>query len=824
MSGIVLSSSVRQNLLSLQSTADLLATTQNRLSTGKKVNTALDNPTNYFTAASLDNRASDINNLLDGIGNGVQVLQAANTGLTSLQKLVDSAKSVATQALQATVGYSTKSSVSVTINGATANNLLGTGAPIDGSVNGANEVNNQAVVYSASTGVGTAIAGTNQTAFVSGAATLGGQLFSGSATNASGTTLLSGLTDSSGTPQGIANNDTITINGKTITFQTGAAALAGSGTAYTLGIGSNLNALASALDTLQGNTGTGSVASTVTGGKIQLNSGVAANLSISGSTGVLANLGLTGSTTATRTGGVTNTAAVTTGSTLLSGIQVPGGADGLTSGLTTADYLIVNNKTITFNAGTTTTGSIAGNNLSIGIGAGSTADIDALRGYISAATGGSTTVSGGKLNLTTSTTADISLAGSLSGTLTKLGLSGAATTTVTRTAAATPAITSSTLLSGASTGTSDSLGTAFGIGDTITVNGQNLTFTAAGTGVSDGTHIQISDTVGNLLTKVDVLSGNTGVGSVPSTVSGGHVTLHTGVASDLSISSSNTAAFASLGFSAPVSQTRGVGPSQLNGLTLSFASTGGGTATNLTFGTSPGQVATLNDLNNQLASNNLQATLASNGTLTITTSNDAASSTIGAITGTAAAPGGLFNGLPVVAPVVDANASSTRNNLVTQYNNILNQITTTAQDASFNGVNLLSGDTLKLTFNETGKSTLSIPGVNFNAAGLGLATLNTGDFKDNDSVNTVVAGLASASNTLRSQASSFGSNLSIVQIRQDFSKNLINVLQTGSSNLTLADTNEEAANSQALSTRQSIAVSALALANQSQQSVLQLLR
>lgn len=60
MSGIVLSSSVRQNLLSLQSTADLLATTQNRLSTGKKVNTALDNPTNFFTAQSLDNRASDI--------------------------------------------------------------------------------------------------------------------------------------------------------------------------------------------------------------------------------------------------------------------------------------------------------------------------------------------------------------------------------------------------------------------------------------------------------------------------------------------------------------------------------------------------------------------------------------------------------------------------------------------------------------------------------------------------------------------------------------------------------------------------------------------
>jgi hypothetical protein len=98
MSGIVLSSSVRQNLLSLQSTADLLATTQNRLATGKKVNTALDNPTNFFTAQSLDSRAGDINNLLDGIGNGVQVLQAANTGITSLQKLVDTAKSIANQA------------------------------------------------------------------------------------------------------------------------------------------------------------------------------------------------------------------------------------------------------------------------------------------------------------------------------------------------------------------------------------------------------------------------------------------------------------------------------------------------------------------------------------------------------------------------------------------------------------------------------------------------------------------------------------------------------------------------------------------------------
>ena len=113
----------------------------------------------------------------------------------------------------------------------------------------------------------------------------------------------------------------------------------------------------------------------------------------------------------------------------------------------------------------------------------------------------------------------------------------------------------------------------------------------------------------------------------------------------------------------------------------------------------------------------------------------------------------------------------------------------------------------------------------FDPTGLGLSTAAVGtDFLDNTSTNSVLTKLNQASSLLRSQASTLGSNLSIVQIRQDFTKNLINVLQTGSSNLTLADTNEEAANSQALSTRQSIAVSALALANQSQQSVLQLLR
>ena len=212
MSGIVLSASVRQNLLSLQSTADLLATTQNRLSTGKKVNTALDNPTNFFTAQSLDARAGDINNLLDGIGNGVQVLQAANTGITSLQKLVDTAKSIANQALQSAVGYSTKSNVSATIAGATATDLRGTTTYTSATAS-------SNVLYSGAAG--------GTTAAVSGS-TLGGAvgtLTGSAAINAA--TVKASLLNGTAAPQDanaqVNAGDIITVNGKTITFAAGDA-------------------------------------------------------------------------------------------------------------------------------------------------------------------------------------------------------------------------------------------------------------------------------------------------------------------------------------------------------------------------------------------------------------------------------------------------------------------------------------------------------------------------------------------------------------------------------------------------------------------------
>src|SRR5436190_17430800 len=189
MSGIVLSSSVRQNLLSLQSTADLLATTQNRLATGKKVNSALDNPTNFFTASSLDARAGDINNLLDGIGNGVQVLQAANTGITSLSKLVDSAKSIANQALQTTVGY-VKSTATSATSAATASDLLAGTPQVTSSVNGSVLFNNVTQTYTATPGAaGTANDNNHLGAYI--APVVVGSAIPGAA---SGATLVSALT------------------------------------------------------------------------------------------------------------------------------------------------------------------------------------------------------------------------------------------------------------------------------------------------------------------------------------------------------------------------------------------------------------------------------------------------------------------------------------------------------------------------------------------------------------------------------------------------------------------------------------------------------
>ncbi|MCJ2120523.1 flagellar protein [Methylobacterium sp. J-001] len=214
---------------------------------------------------------------------------------------------------------------------------------------------------------------------------------------------------------------------------------------------------------------------------------------------------------------------------------------------------------------------------------------------------------------------------------------------------------------------------------------------------------------------------------------------------------------------------------------------------------------------------------------------DAASQTaLGFAAGTGTAPNyGTAASTVVQSGDLSVSGVSARATLASQYNSLLTQIDQLAGDSSFNGTNLINGkgdnNNLTINFNPKGNSNLTVTATDETSSGLGLkaitaGTSGTGNFLLNTDINKTLGTLTTASNQLRTDASTFGSNLSVVQNRQDFSKNLINVLDTGASNLTSADLNQEAANSQALSTRQSLGISALSLANQAQQGILQLLR
>ncbi|WP_026782717.1 flagellin [Pleomorphomonas koreensis] len=187
---------------------------------------------------------------------------------------------------------------------------------------------------------------------------------------------------------------------------------------------------------------------------------------------------------------------------------------------------------------------------------------------------------------------------------------------------------------------------------------------------------------------------------------------------------------------------------------------------------------------------------------------------------------GEIDGTSAGAAKIDGN--SVRTGFADQFNELRDQLDKLADDASFNGINLLRGDKLKITFNETGASSIDIQakdGKSVDSTSLGVpTTLKAQDLDSDDTIDGFLDQVKAGLNKVRSQSSAFGSNLSVVENRQDFSKNMINTLQTGAGNLTLADMNEEAANMVALQTRQSLATSSLSMANQADQNVLQLLR
>ena len=224
-------------------------------------------------------------------------------------------------------------------------------------------------------------------------------------------------------------------------------------------------------------------------------------------------------------------------------------------------------------------------------------------------------------------------------------------------------------------------------------------------------------------------------------------------------------------------------------------------------------INTTTALNNKVRASN------DNGKLRI--END---STLDLVTTGYNASTGVFDG---GAGTFTTGGNQVRKDLVTQFNEVRDQLNKLADDASFNGVNLLRGDALKLNFNETSTSSITIQSkdpTGINTSSLNVVAATYEEFGSDSSLDSRLNTLTDALTTLRSQASAFGSKLSIVQNRQDFTKNLTNTLQVGSDNLTLADTNEEGANLLALNTRQQLQTTSLSFASQADQAVLQFLR
>src|SRR6201997_5141621 len=207
MSNITLSSGIRQNLLSLQNTSAELTTTQEHLATGKKVNTAFDNPTSFFTSQSLTNRANDLNALLDQIGQAQQTLDAANNGLTGLTSLLEQALSTAQQAQQASndTAGATTGSVDLTGNTLAAGNLLiatggttytvsitssATVSQIEAAINGTAGLGSSGAVTASDDGSGHLILNANSpnTSFTASGAEQAAFGLSGSAVNGTSTT------------------------------------------------------------------------------------------------------------------------------------------------------------------------------------------------------------------------------------------------------------------------------------------------------------------------------------------------------------------------------------------------------------------------------------------------------------------------------------------------------------------------------------------------------------------------------------------------------------------------------------------------------------
>lgn len=191
-----------------------------------------------------------------------------------------------------------------------------------------------------------------------------------------------------------------------------------------------------------------------------------------------------------------------------------------------------------------------------------------------------------------------------------------------------------------------------------------------------------------------------------------------------------------------------------------------------------------------------------------------------------------------------ATDTATRDKLSSQFNELRSQVDHLVNDASYNGINLIKGDsndsgvkadTLTVKFSEqtaaSPKRELTIAGIKSDASSLALGSASAGagtgawgvsDATHSKNIDSAISQIDSALTTVRASAQTFGVNASMLQIRSDFTDSLVNTLESGAANLVNADLNEESANMLSLQTRQSLGSIALSIAQQSEQSILRL--
>ena len=915
-SDVSLSKAVRANLLSLQNTAGMMDKTQNRLATGNKVNSALDNPSSFFTASALNSRAADMSNLLDSMASGIKTIEAANNGITALTKNVESMQSTLRQARQ-DKSFSTKS---FEVTDASKINLAGGQFGVPGVD----------VDLASATVAGTKAQITTDAA----TAYLGPQSTTAGAQGAGARSMIT-----LGSPAGFTTGDQFSVAGVTVTagadvtaaglkttIQTALDAAPATTAKYAVSVGTGDNAGKIIIETVDtagaaaavnldpdNNAATG--VNGATKGAVTFNySAVSTSITAGGqtiATGASFDDFVTNLKAGETAGGYTVEADATTKDIKLTSTQW-GGAVPTVAGVPT--YAAGTAATKASSAFTLNTANgaqnltIAGASGPVAIGASAT-DAQVL------------TALQGDANLAAAY--DITSNGTFGFTLTAKAAGAATAPTVTSDktyTAVAVANTTATLMAGvdfssgasslaAFAGQSISLsgGGTYAITGASTVanletalTGSGFTLTDVGTAGfnisrTDGAAFTITAT-GSLGTAVGATAGTLAVNNGTPVSSGvnGAVTSINGQALVAEVDGLATATATAQGASvATVAAEKATFTVSYDGKTADI-SIGGvkggvGSAVNA-LDIKNWQDATIASVNSdleakgitgvaakfdaagkfQLVAKNAEAkTLAvsgddavalfgTNGVNTgvaeksqlnatktvdkfvelinrdhggkVRASNDNGKLRIENLSTQALDVGVDINGNNAVSAMkIDGN--TVRSNLSKQFNELRDQLDKLGDDASFNGINLLRGDKLKITFNESGTSSIDIQAKDangtvrgINASNLGVESLVAEDLDTDEKIDSFLAKLSSALTELRSQASAFGSNLSSVENRQSFTKNMINTLETGAANLTLADTNEEAANLLALQTRQQLSSSALSMASQQDQAVLQLLR